>query len=475
MSASLEPVIGLEVHVQLGTATKIFCGCSTTFGAAPNTHICPVCTGQPGALPVLNAAVVSYALKMGIATGCEIRRTSRFARKNYFYPDLPKGYQISQYEQPIAEAGAIVVAHQGKFTRVGITRIHLEEDAGKTIHRGGDSAVDLNRAGVPLIEIVSEPEITSPEQAAQYMRCIRGIVRALGISDGNMEQGSLRCDANISLRPVGETTLGTKVEIKNLNSFRFVQKALQYEIERQERVILSAQSVVQETRLWNTAKNVTESMRSKEEAHDYRYFPDPDLPPLRLAAAEIDALIAARPELPVERRQRFGDEIGLTDAEAAELTRERELADYFEQCVAAGAPAKKASNWIRSELLSQVEDPRDVLEAAVGPKMLAGLIALIESGKITGKLAKEIWPKMWESGRSAATIATEENLFAQSDSGAIAAEVDRVLADHRDKVAEYRSGKAKLFGFFVGQVMKATKGKANPKLVNDLLKERLDK
>ncbi|MCC6751720.1 MAG: Asp-tRNA(Asn)/Glu-tRNA(Gln) amidotransferase subunit GatB [Deltaproteobacteria bacterium] len=476
MSPDFEPVIGLEVHVQLSTASKLFCGCSATFGAAPNTQICAVCTGQPGVLPVLNRTAVDYALKMALATGCSIRRRSRFARKNYFYPDLPKGYQISQYDEPIAEGGSLEFWWNEALHRVGLTRIHLEEDAGKNLHlpQAKASMVDLNRAGVPLIEVVSEPEVRSPEEAAEYMRALRAIVRALDICDGNLEQGSLRCDANVSLRPRGSQRLGTKVEVKNLNSFRFVQKALEFEIERQGALLRRGETIVQETRLWNADRGVTESMRSKEEAHDYRYFPEPDLPPLAVDDARIEALRDALPELPLRRRRRFVEELELSEYDAAELTRERELADYFEQAVAAGAQPKRAANWMLTELLSRVADARAVTSAPVTPAALAELLGLVASGAVSGKLAKEIWPRMWMTGRSAREIAEADNLFQQSDTSAIECVVRGILEANAEKVADYRAGKTKLYGFFVGQVMQATKGKANPQLVNDLLKRALE-
>ena len=473
--SALEAVIGLEVHVQLQTETKIFCGCSTRFGAPPNTQVCPVCTGQPGALPVLNRQVIEHALRMALACGCAVNTRSRFARKNYFYPDLPKGYQISQYEEPLAEHGALEVwLEGGARRRVGITRIHVEEDAGKSLHGPGASRVDLNRAGVPLIEIVSEPDLRLPEEAAAYMRTLRAMVRALGISDGNMEQGSLRCDANVSLRPRGSAGLGVKAEVKNINSFRFVQRALEYEIERQRGLLSAGEAVVQETRLWDSAAGVTRSMRSKEEAHDYRYFPDPDLPPLELEPARIERLRAALPELPDARRARYLAELGLSYYDAAELTRERELADYFEATIAAGAAPKRAANWILTELLSRVADPRDVAAAPVEPTRLAGLLALWDEGRISSKLAKEIWPRMWEGGESAEAIAEREELFVQSDASELEAAVRRVIEASPAQLEQYRAGKQKVLGYFVGQVMRATGGKADPQLVNQLLRRLLD-
>ncbi|MCA9668156.1 MAG: Asp-tRNA(Asn)/Glu-tRNA(Gln) amidotransferase subunit GatB [Myxococcales bacterium] len=477
---SYEAVIGLEIHVQLGTRTKIFCGCSTAFGAPPNEHVCPVCSGQPGAMPVLNAEVVRYALRMALACGCDVRRDSRFARKNYFYPDLPKGYQVSQHEKPLAEGGAIEVLHEGERFSVRLNRIHLEEDAGKTTHDGPGhtSLVDLNRAGVPLIEIVTEPDLSDAAAAAETMRTVRGIVRALGISDGNMQEGSLRCDANVSLRPVGQRTLGTKTEIKNLNSFRFVQRALEFEIARQRALLDGGGQVVQETRLYDDARGVTLSMRSKEEAHDYRYFPEPDLPVLVIAEAELAAARAELPELPLARRQRFIDVLSLTDDEASELVRERELGDYFEAVVAALGDAdareiKRAANFIRTELLSRIDDARDAASARVAPQRLAELLALVRADRVSSKLAKTIFAKMWDNRRSAEEIARAEDLFVEQDSAAVVAEVERVLAASPEEVAQYRSGKTKIIGYFVGQVMKATRGKAPPQLVNQLLREKL--
>jgi aspartyl-tRNA(Asn)/glutamyl-tRNA(Gln) amidotransferase subunit B len=475
MTLELEPVIGLEVHAQLDTESKIFCGCSTRFGQPPNTQICPVCTGQPGVLPVLNREVIELALRMALAVSCDIRRESRFARKNYFYPDLPKGYQISQYEEPLAEGGAVEIWLHGQRRKIGITRIHVEEDAGKSIHHAsaGVSYVDLNRAGVPLIEIVGEPDLRSPEEAAEYMRTLRSIVRALGICDGNLEEGSLRCDANVSLRPKGTTLLGTKVEVKNLNSFRFLQKALEHEIERQGQRLRRGEPILQETRLWQAELGLTESMRSKEEAHDYRYFPEPDLPPLVVDEDWIERLRREIPELPVARRGRFVEELRLSDYDAAELTREKELGDFFEKTVASGARPKLAANWILTELLSRVEDPRHVFQGPVSPPRLAGLLRLVEDGRISGKLAKGIWPKLWATDKTAEQIAEEEDLFVQRDADAIEEVVRKILTDHPGQVETYRSGKTQLLGFFVGRVMKATAGKADPKLVSVLLRKHL--
>jgi aspartyl-tRNA(Asn)/glutamyl-tRNA(Gln) amidotransferase subunit B len=472
-----EAVIGLEVHAQLKTQTKIFCGCSAAFGAPPNTHVCAVCLGMPGALPVLNRKVVDFALRMALATGCRIARTSRFARKNYFYPDLPKGYQISQYELPIAEHGAVGITVDGENRRIGITRIHMEEDAGKLTHDPDRpvSRVDLNRAGVPLIEIVSEPDLRTPEEAGAYLRKLRTILRYLDISDGNMEEGSFRCDANVSLRPRGRTVLGTRTELKNINSFRFVEKALHYEIQRQREILEDGGQVVQETRLWDDARNRTDAMRGKEEAHDYRYFPDPDLLPLVIDEAWIETLRQDLPELPDQRRQRYVADFGLPDYDAEVLTGARELADYFEACVAAGAAAKPAANWIMGHLLGRLKaENRDFDRIPVPAPALAELLRLIDDGTISGKIAKTVFDEMAESGRTAAAIVAEKGLVQISDTGEIAAVIDGILAANAGQVEAYRAGKTKIFGFFVGQVMKETRGKANPRVVNDLLRQKLD-
>ncbi len=472
-----EAVIGLEVHAQLKTQTKIFCACSAAFGAPPNTHVCPVCLGMPGSLPVLNRKVVDFALRMALATGCRIARTSRFARKNYFYPDLPKGYQISQYELPIAEHGAVDIAVDGESRRIGITRIHMEEDAGKLTHDPDRpvSRVDLNRAGVPLIEIVSEPDLRSPEEAGAYLRKLRAILRYLDISDGNMEEGSFRCDANVSIRPRGQKELGTRTELKNINSFRFVEKALHYEIERQREILSDGGQVVQETRLWDDAKNRTYVMRGKEEAHDYRYFPDPDLLPLVIDEAWIEAVRQSLPELPDARRRRYVDDFGLPVYDAEVLTGARELADYFEDCVRAGAAAKPAANWIMGNLLGLLKaESLSFEQVPVPAPALAELLRLIDEGTISGKIAKTVFDEMAASGRTAAAIVAERGLVQISDTGAIGAAVDRILAANAGQVEAYRGGKTKLFGFFVGQVMKETRGQANPQVVNDLLREKLE-
>ena len=474
-----EPVIGLEIHAQLRTASKIFCGCSTAFGAAPNTHICPVCLGLPGALPVLNRAAVDDAIRAGLALGCTIHERSVFARKNYFYPDLPKGYQISQYELPIATGGAVEFAAGGATRRVGITRVHMEEDAGKSLHEGfadadRKSSVDFNRSGVPLIEIVSEPDLRSAPDAAEFFSRVRALLVWLGVNDGNMEEGSLRCDANISVRPRGQAALGTKAEVKNLNSFKFLQKALEHEIARQIDLLIDGGRVVQETRLWDAASGRTVSMRSKEEAHDYRYFPEPDLPPVVAAADRIGRIRAAMPELPDARRRRFVEASGLPESDAGQLTQSRALADYFEAVVQGGAPAKAASNWIMGELARALkEHGADVAASPLDPARLAGLIALVEKGTISGTMAKGVFEKMFASAQSADAIVAAEGLAQIDDEAEIVALIADVLASHAAAVADYRGGKTSAFGFLVGKVMKAAAGKANPKRVNELLKRAL--
>jgi aspartyl-tRNA(Asn)/glutamyl-tRNA(Gln) amidotransferase subunit B len=455
-----EAVIGLEIHAQLLTASKIFCSCSTAFGAAPNTHVCPVCLGLPGPLPVLNRESVDLAIRAALALGCRINESSVFARKNYFYPDLPKGYQISQYERPLATGGAL--------TAVGIRRVHMEEDAGKSIHEGfADSDrktyVDFNRSGVPLIEIVTEPDLRSASDAAIFFSRLREILVWLGVNDGNMEEGSLRCDANVSVRRAGETTLGTKAEVKNLNSFRFLEKALDYEIERQIEVVQSGTGVVQETRLWDPATGKTVSMRSKEEAHDYRYFPEPDLPPLMVDAARVERIRADMPELPAARRRRFVDRYALPEYDAAQLTQSRDLSDYFEAAVAAGASPKVAGNWIIN-----------IAGSTLPIERLTGLLALVEKKVISGSIAKTVFDTMVASGRTADEIVAAEDLAQIDDEGQIARLVAEVLAKNASAVAQYRGGKSNAFGFLVGQVMKAAGGKANPKRVNELLKRALD-
>ncbi len=505
-----EAVIGLEVHAQLLTHAKIFCGCSTAFGAPPNANSCPVCLGMPGVLPVLNRRVVEFAIRLALATGCTVARSSRWARKNYFYPDLPKGYQISMYELPIATGGGVDIVVDGAAKRVGLTRIHMEEDAGKNIHdaHGDASLVDLNRAGVPLLEIVSEPDIRSIAEAGAYLRTLRALVQYLEICDGNMEEGSFRCDANVSIRPRGATALGVKVEIKNLNSFRAVEKALAHEIGRQAEVLGGGGTIVQETRLWDAEREETRAMRTKEHAHDYRYFPDPDLLPLVVDERWVAEIRGTLPELPAARRERFVAEYGLPVYDAEVLTARRDVADYFEAAVkstaaeagakVAGKPpagaaaeaetkpakgaakptAKAVSNWVMSELLRVVREQRldDALTITnwpVPPADLGRLVGLVEAATISGKIAKTVWSEMLASGKAPEAIVAEKGLVQVSDRGALESAVDGVLAANPDKVAEYRGGKTKLFGFFVGQVMKATDGAGNPQLVNDLLRAKL--
>lgn len=472
-----EAVIGLEVHVQLQTETKIFCSCSTTFGAPPNTHSCPVCVGMPGVLPVLNRKVVEFAMKMALATHCEIAPFSVFARKHYFYPDLPKGYQISQYDLPLAERGWVEIAINGQTKRIGITRIHLEEDAGKLIHDENRpvSYVDLNRTGVPLIEIVSEPDIRSPEEAASYLKKMRQQVRYLEISDGNMEEGSLRCDANISLRPMGREDFGVRAELKNMNSFRNVQKALEFEIRRQTALLLDGHEIVQETRLWDAAKGVTVTMRGKEEAHDYRYFPDPDLVPVEIDNAWMDNVKAELPELPDAKCARLEEQYGLSDCDAGVLTASKSLADYFEECVALFPSPKIVGNWVMVELFRLLKQEDQEIDACpIPPAGLAELLKLIDNGTISGKMAKDILEQAYDSKKSPKKIVEEQGLAQMSDESTLSAVVEQVVEAHPKEVKKCKAGKTKILGFLVGQVMKATKGQANPKKVNELLRKALD-
>ena len=473
-----EVVIGLEVHAQLLTETKMFCRCSTKFGSEPNSQTCPVCIGMPGVLPVMNRKAVEYAIRTGLATNCRIAPYSRFARKNYFYPDLPKNYQISQYELPLCEKGFVEIMVGDEVKRIGITRIHMEEDAGKNIHeeRGDYSFVDLNRTGVPLMEIVSEPDLRSPGEASEYMKKLRAILRYLGVCDGNMEQGSLRCDANVSIRPVGQNEFGTRAELKNINSFKFVEKALEYEIKRQVSVVEDGGRIIQETRLWDSAAGVTRSMRSKEEAHDYRYFPEPDLPPILVSQPWIDEIKSNLPELPDEKRHRFIEEHGLPEYDAELLTSEKAIADWYEKAVEAGGQAKPVSNWMMGDLMRLLnEENKSIDELLFGPEQMVGMLKLIDDGTISGKIAKTVFEEMYKTGKNAGDIVKEKGLVQISDTSEIEKAVDEVLAKSTGEIERFKAGDEKLMGFFVGQVMKATKGKANPKMLNDLLRERLDK
>ena len=478
MSGAWEVVIGLEIHTQLATKSKIFSGASTEYGAEPNTQACLVDLGYPGVLPVLNKEVVRMACMFGLAVDAEISERSVFARKNYFYPDLPKGYQISQYELPIVGEGELLIKDDdGNDKRIGITRAHLEEDAGKSIHEGFDrsSGIDLNRAGTPLLEIVSEPDMRSAKEAVAYMRKIHSIVRYLSISDGNMQEGSFRCDANVSVRPRGQEEFGTRTELKNLNSFRFVEKAINYEIERQIDLIEDGGEVVQETRLYDADRDETRSMRSKEEANDYRYFPDPDLLPVEIDDSFVAAIRAAMPELPAAKSRRFVDEYALKEEDAAVLTASRALADYFEGVVKAGsADAKTVANWVMGDLSAALNrDGLDIEQTRVSAEALAGLVARIADNTISGKIAKEVFEAMWQGEGSADDIIDARGLRQITDTAAIDAVVDQVIAANPSQVEEYLGGKDKLLGFFVGQVMKETRGKANPAQVNEAIRRRL--
>lgn len=472
-----EAVIGLEVHAQLRTRTKLFCACSTQFGDPPNTNICPVCTGQAGSLPVLNKTAVEMAVKAGLALGGTIQEKSIFARKNYFYPDLPKGYQISQYERPLSLNGFLDIPTDGGVKRVTIQRIHMEEDAGKLIHDKGSpsmSHVDLNRCGTPLIEIVSGPDLSSPKEAGDYYRALRNILVYLEVCDGNMQEGSLRCDANISIRPRGSKEFGTRAEIKNVNSFKFLESAVAYEIQRQIEIVEGGEKIIQETRLWNQAKGKTEAMRSKEEAHDYRYFPDPDLLPLVVDRVWTEKIKGTLPELPAQKKARFVRDYGIPEYDAGVLTAEKPLAAYFEECVQHANTPKKIANWIMAELLRELKvREKEITEILVKPPQLAGLIALIEKGTISGAIAKNVFMEMLDTGAEASAIVSKKGLEQVSDTAAIEAAIDNLLAKETENMARYKSGKANVFGFFVGEVMKAMKGKANPKIVNEILKRKL--
>ena len=475
-----ESVIGLEVHAQLLTESKIFCGCSTTFGQAPNQNTCPVCAGFPGVLPVLNKKVVEFAIKAGLATHCEIAHSSILARKNYFYPDLPKGYQISQYERPICTNGYVDVEINGTPERIRLTRIHMEEDAGKNIHEAhsDSSLVDLNRAGVPLLEIVSEPDMRTRDEAGAYLRTLRQILQYLGICDGNMEKGSFRCDANVSVRPARSETLGTKIEIKNLNSFKAVEKALEYEIERQIDTLSEGGRLVQETRLWDENREETRSMRSKEAAHDYRYFPDPDLLPLVIDDAWIAKIRASLPELPAARKARFISDYRLPAYDAELLTSRKDVADYFESAVKTYTNPKALSNWIVGDLFRVLKERKldeqiNILTWPIPALHLAEMVQLIDRGQISGKIGKTVFEALLDSGKSPQQIVSEKGLEQVSDTRSIGTAVEQVLAANPKQVEQYKAGNEKVFGFFVGQIMKVTQGKANPQKVNEILREKL--
>jgi aspartyl-tRNA(Asn)/glutamyl-tRNA(Gln) amidotransferase subunit B len=477
--AKYEAVIGLEVHVQLLTKSKIFCACSTRFGDPPNTNVCPVCLGLPGALPVLNREAVTMAMKTAMALNCAINSRSRFARKNYFYPDLPKGYQISQYDEPLAQDGWIEIEVDGCRKRIGITRVHLEEDAGKSLHEGfpdsdRKSYIDLNRSGVPLIEIVSEPDLRTPEESYDYLTRLKTVLLYLEVSDCNMEEGSLRCDANVSVRQIGAAAFGTKTEVKNLNSFRFLQKALAYEIERQIKIVEGGGAIQQETRLWDSREQRTYGMRSKEYAHDYRYFPEPDLLPLLITEEWEQDARRTLPELPEERRQRFIREYSLLDYDAAQLTSSRQLADYFEAVAKACDEPKLAANWVLSELTYLLKEAgKEITESPVPAENLAELVKLVQKGTISGKMAKDILAQMFSTGKSAGKVISEQGLEQITDAEQIAAIAREIMAANPKQIEQYRKGKTATLGWFVGQVMKKTRGQANPQVVQEVLKKEL--
>lgn len=472
-----EAVIGLEVHAQLLTESKIFCGCSTRFGSEPNSQTCPVCLGMPGVLPVTNREVVNMAIKTSLALNCRINRCGRFARKNYFYPDLPKNYQTSQYEEPLSEHGYLEIDINGARKKIGITRIHMEEDAGKNIHENvaGGSYVDLNRTGVPLMEIVSEPDINTPEEAKEYLTQLKNILLYLEVCDCNMEEGSLRCDANISVRSEGQKELGTKAEIKNMNSFRNLQKALEYEIERQVDVLNGGGRIIQETRLWDVSSGTTASMRSKEEAHDYRYFPCPDLVPLEVDDEWIENIKKTLPELPEEKRQRFVSQYGIPEYDAGVITSSKALGSYYEKIVSLYSDAKKVSNWVMGELLRLLkEEEKEVSDILISPENFAQLLVLMDKGVISGKMAKTVFEEMYKGGKTPDKIVKEKGLEQVSDEDEIGGVIERILSENPQQVEQYLAGKDKVTGFLVGQVMKATSGKANPGMANKILKDKLE-
>ena len=470
-----EAVIGLEVHAQLLTKSKMFCSCANQYGAIINTNICSVCTGQPGSLPTVNKRAVELGLRAAIALNCEIRLESVFARKNYFYPDLPKGYQISQYEKPYCEHGKITVKlKSGDEKTIGITRIHFEEDAGKNVHAAHGTIVNLNRAGVPLIEIVSEPDMRTSHEAGQYLRALHSILKYGDICDGNMEQGNFRCDANISVRKKGESKFGTKVELKNINSFKFVEKAIDYEIERQIQMVENNEIIRQQTRTWNSAKNITELMREKESAHDYRYFPEPDLSPLVISSSWLELVKKEMPEMPNQIRLRFQADYSLSDYDSGVLTASKELAVFYQDTVRGSKNPKASANWVANELLGRLNAAgKEIEESPVTASQLGDLISRIDQGEISGKIAKTVFEEMFSSGREPGDIIKEKGLVQISDTGAIEAAIDKVIAANPAQLADYRAGKVKLLGYFVGQVMKETKGQANPAILNDLVKKKL--
>ena len=474
-----DTVIGLEVHAQLNTQSKIFCSCSTQFGAQPNTQVCPVCLGLPGVLPVLNKEVLKKAIMAGLALNCTVAHYSKFDRKNYFYPDLPKAYQISQYDKPICYDGYIEISIKDETKKIGITRLHMEEDAGKTIHSDDAnnkvSYVDFNRTGVPLIEIVSEPDITTPDEAYQYLQTLRSILKYIEVSDCNMEEGSLRCDVNVSLKPKGAKVFGQKVEIKNLNSFRSVKLALEYEIGRQQKMLMQDETIVQETRLWDAERNITQAMRSKEEAHDYRYFPEPDVPPIEISNDYVEQLKNELPELPYEKCDRFVKQYGIPKYDAQVLTATKQLAFYYEAVVSTGVHPKKASNWIMSELLAKIDDPEKIDTFIVSPQNLAILLKRIDDATISGKIAKTVFEEMLKTGNDPDAIINEKGLRQVTDTAAIESIIDEVIKSNPKSVEDFKSGKDKALKFLIGQVMKESRGKANPQIVNDIMIQKLSK